>query len=370
LTWGNVTGLAPFPLTYFQTSVSAAVDAFNKAGGVQGRKVQLITCDTKLNPAQDAACVAKAKSQGVVMAIESLDLIDSISIPILEKQGIPVAAEPSSSQAQYARNTACFLNGPFVLGPAAGGYLAAHGVKRMSYMEPAGVTDGATIVAAINSEMKPHGGKVTKRIPVSPTATNFESLAAEATSSNEQAVYPFANPPGLFSLIGALHQNTPNVKLAFPGYSVQDKDVLGAVNGKINGAFVVNFSALPNDRRYAGIRLFQQQIAKADVTKEAALEVWANTWGAMQILGSIKRGDINAKTIMAAMKKTTVRFQGVIPDWKYRFNTLGLGCVNNNTVYTGTVHGTTITPTPGKPVQGLTPAAIALYKKAFAHYVK
>src|ERR1035437_9299390 len=68
VTYGDITGLAPVPEHQFQDGVVAAVNAFNASGGVQGRKIKLITCDTKFQGAAAAACVANAKSEGVVAA--------------------------------------------------------------------------------------------------------------------------------------------------------------------------------------------------------------------------------------------------------------------------------------------------------------
>jgi ABC-type branched-subunit amino acid transport system substrate-binding protein len=374
LTYGNITGLAPTPQTQLENGVKAAIDAFNAAGGVQGRKIELITCDTKLNPAQAATCVSKAGSQGVVAAIPSLDLLDNVTVPLLEKQGIPILGiNPSTATAQYSKMAACFVNGPFVLYPQAAGQLAQDGAKTISFLQPEGVADQDVLAQASNAAAQANGGKVSTFIGVAPDATDFSTLAAKATSAGEDATYISATPPGLFSLLGALAKTNPQLKLAAPGYIVQDAQILGAVS-KIpttKGMYVNNYTAFPNDTSVPGIKRFLQQIDKADATKEIALFAWADAWGATQIIGSITSGDITKETVLNAMKTATVDFQGVMPNWKYSYNTLGLGCVNNNQVYTGTVQGAEITPTNGgKSVTGLSQEVIDLYKKSFAKYAR
>src|SRR5580700_11090540 len=69
LTFGDITGLFPTPQNQLVDGVRAAVDAFNADGGVQGRKVQLIACNTQFNPATASSCVENAKADGVVLAI-------------------------------------------------------------------------------------------------------------------------------------------------------------------------------------------------------------------------------------------------------------------------------------------------------------
>jgi len=124
-----------------------------------------------------------------------------------------------------------------------------------------------------------------------------------------------------------------------------------------------------------GIKLYQQQIAavnKSDTGNELALLGWVDGWGAMQIIGSIKSGPITSQTILSAMKTATVSFDGVAPDWHYEYNTLGLGCVTNNTGYEGEYEGgTSVTPLNGdKPVTALSSGIISFYKNAFASYDK
>jgi branched-chain amino acid transport system substrate-binding protein len=378
LTYGDITGLAPTPEHQFLDGVKAAVNAFNAAGGVQGRKVKLVSCDTQLNPAQAASCVEKAKSEGIVAAIPSLELLDNVTTPILEKQGIPIiGTNPSTAKAQFSKTSACYINGPFILYPAAARAMAKAGAKSISFMEPAGVANEDVLAKAANAAAAADGAKVPAFIGVAPTATNFSALAAKALSSGEDGVYVSATAPGLFSLVGALGQSKPGLKMGAPGYSVVDSKILGAFT-KIppaKGMYVDNYTAFPTDSSVPGIKLFQQQIAtidKTDVGSETALFTWLDAWGGMQVLKTITSGPITSSTILAAMEKAHLSFQGVVPDWSYQYNTLGLGCVTSNSVYEGVYKGgVSITPLNGdKPTAGLTPDIIALYKKALASYAQ
>jgi ABC-type branched-subunit amino acid transport system substrate-binding protein len=376
LTYGDITGLAPTPVHQLLDGVKAAVNAFNAAGGVQGRKVDLISCDTQLNPAQAASCVEKAKSEGVVAAIPSLELLDNVTTPILEKQGIPIiGSSPSTAVAQYSKTSACYISGPFVLYPAAATALAKQGAKSISFLEPGGVANQDVLARATTTAAAAQGAKVPAFIGVAPTATNFSALAAKALSAGENAVYVSASAPGLFSLIGALGQTKPGLKLGTPAYIIASPQILGALS-KIppaKGMYVNNYTAFPTDTSVPGIKLFQQQLAtvnKSDGGAETALFSWVSAWGGMQILKTMTSGPINSSTVLGAMKTAHVSFEGVAPDWSYQYNTLGLGCVNANSAYVGVYKGgLSITPANGdKPIAGLSPSIIALYKKAFASY--
>jgi ABC-type branched-subunit amino acid transport system substrate-binding protein len=378
LTYGDITGIGPIPQTQLQDGVQAAVDAFNAAGGVQGRKVELITCDTKLNPADAAGCVDKASAEGVVAAIPSDEVLDNITTPLLEKQGIPIlGANPSTATAQYSKNTACFVPGAFVLYPQAATALAARGAKTLSFMQPTGVQNVATQAQAISAAAAESGATVKVFVSVAPTATNFSAIAAQASGGQVDGSYVAALPPGLFSIMTDVAQARPGIKLASPGFLAVNPQVTAAL-GKVpaaKGLYVNNYTAFPTDTSVPGIKLFQEQIAqlsKADAGAETALFTWLDGWGAMQIIGSIKSGAINPQTVLTAMKRTTVSFDGALPTWNYAYNTLGLGCVINNKIYEGQFEGgDSITPlNNGQPVTGISSNIVALYKKAFASYAR
>lgn len=378
LTFGEITGLGPEPMPQAQDGVEAAVKAFNAAGGVQGRKVDLIECNTKLIPSVEEGCVAKAAAEGIVAAIPSEEVDDNITTPILEQQGIPIlGANPTSATAQYSKTTACFVSGAFVLTPQSASYLASSGAKSLSFMSAVGLANVNVQQQATTAAAAEGGSDVKTYVQVAPTATDFSSIAAQATGSNEDGTFISALPPGLFSIIGDVTQSNPGIKIAAPGYLVLDPEIMTAMSKDpaAKGMYINNYTAFPTDSSVPGIKLFQQQIAavnKADLGDEQALFGWLDGWGAMQILGSVKSGPINAATITAAMKTTTVSFDGVAPTWHYAYNTLGLGCVTNNEVYEGEYEGgTAVTPlNGGKPVTGISPKIVALYKKAFASYAQ
>jgi ABC-type branched-subunit amino acid transport system substrate-binding protein len=376
LTYGDITGLAPIAFPQLQDGVVAAVKAFNAAGGVQGRKVHLITCDTKLEAAAAANCVATAIRQGVVFAIPSLDLLDNVTTPLLESQHIPVlGSTPSTEAAEYSKTSACFLSNPFVIYPNAVSVLAKQGARIISALAPTGVADENILNAAMKIAAEQSRAKLTGITTVSATATDFSSIAAQALSQGGDGSVVLAPPPGLFSILGSMTQSTPNLKLATTGVVIQNPAVLDGLSSikGITSMYVNNYTAFPNSTNIPGIRLYRKQISAvnpSDLPYEFALFTWTDAWGAMQILSTIKSGPITASTVTSAMMKAHVNFQGVAPNWSYKYNTLGLGCVNGNYAFSGTYSGGQKAITPandGKPTSGvLGKAEIKYYKRVFA----
>jgi ABC-type branched-subunit amino acid transport system substrate-binding protein len=376
LAFGEITGVGPNPQPAPLDGVKAAVNAFNDAGGVAGRKIQLIECDTKLKPAVAAGCVADAKKQGAIAAIPYLEILDAVTTPLLEKQGIPIlGANPTSARAQYSQSAACFVPGQFVLAPQAAAAMGDAGNTSISMMTAVGVGNTEELNQATTISATEHGAKV-KFVPVAPTATNFSSIVAQATADGETATYVSALPPGLFSIMGGLAQANPKMQMFGPGYVIVEPAVLGGLDKvpPAKGMQISNYSAFPMDETVPGIKKFREEITKinkAEADSSQALMGYIAGMGATQIIAAAK-GDVTAQSVTDAMKSASVSFDGILPDWKYAYNTIGLGCVTNDQVYTGEyAGGTTIKPlNDGKPVTGLSQSVIDYYKKAFAKYAQ
>jgi branched-chain amino acid transport system substrate-binding protein len=371
LTYGDVTGLAPVPTTQFQDGVVAAVDAFNASGGVQGRQIHLITCDTKFSAAAASQCVANAKSEGVVAAIPSVSLVDNVTTPLLEQQGIPIiGSDPSTPQAEYSRTTACFLPGPFVDYPALAHFMAKAGVKSLSALLPAGVAGENVLEAGTDIQAKSDGATIHAWLQASPTTADFAPIAAQAVEAGEDGFIGGVGGPAIDALFSSVLGAKPSIKLGGPGYIIQGgPSVDGAlVSLGAKGTIVSGYTVFPTDTSVPAVKLFDAEIAKvnpADKYIEVSFMTWIDAYGGTQILKSMKSGPINAKTITSAMEHTkNLNMLGAVPNWSYGYNTLGLGCTSDPTEFQGTLaNANGATPdNHDQPAYTLSKAVIKYYK--------
>jgi ABC-type branched-subunit amino acid transport system substrate-binding protein len=68
----------------------AAAEAINAAGGVNGRDIEVIACDTASDPNKASECARAAIDDGVAAVVGSFDPINSsVFVPILEAGGVP-----------------------------------------------------------------------------------------------------------------------------------------------------------------------------------------------------------------------------------------------------------------------------------------
>jgi branched-chain amino acid transport system substrate-binding protein len=371
LTYGDVTGLAPVPTTEFQDGVVAAVDAFNASGGVQGRQIHLITCDTKFSAAAASQCVANAKSEGVVAAIPSVSLVDNVTTPLLEQQGIPIiGSDPSTPQAEYSRTTACFLPGPFVDYPALVHFMAKAGVKSLSALLPAGVAGENVLEAGTDIQAKSDGATIHAWLQASPTTADFAPIAAQAVEAGEDGFIGGVGGPAIDALFSSVLGAKPSIRLGGPGYIIQGgPSVDGAlVSLGAKGTIVSGYTVFPTDTSVPAVKLFDAEIAKvnpADKYIEVSFMTWIDAYGGTQILKSMKSGPINAKTITSAMEHTkNLNMLGAVPNWSYGYDTLGLGCTSDPTEFQGTLaNANGATPdNHDQPAYTLSKAVIKYYK--------
>lgn len=76
-----------------------AVDEVNAAGGVNGRPLELVTCNDEADPSKATACVQTAVQDGVVALIGGLSLFEPALTPLMEAESLPWVGSSSVSAA-------------------------------------------------------------------------------------------------------------------------------------------------------------------------------------------------------------------------------------------------------------------------------
>ena len=97
ITVGNITAIGgPLGPEVFSPSLYGATayfDALNASGGVNGRKINFITCDDQENPNQDVACAQKLIQQDKVFAFVGNDSDNETSATYTNSQAVPDMAD-------------------------------------------------------------------------------------------------------------------------------------------------------------------------------------------------------------------------------------------------------------------------------------
>lgn len=165
------------------TVAQAAAEQLNEHGGIAGHKLVVVTCNDGVDANSAAACARQAKTDGVAAYVGGTSLNSQVVMPILEQEGIPWI----SSDATSTQETTSKLSYPLVAGALSFGGIAAKAVQdgcKSIAVVRYDIPIAAGIVQVINQALGRAGGKVNADVPVPPTATSFDSIAAEIAKND------------------------------------------------------------------------------------------------------------------------------------------------------------------------------------------
>jgi ABC-type branched-subunit amino acid transport system substrate-binding protein len=183
---GSFTGLYD---TSFSFDVANAVaQAVNVEGGIQGRPMEILTCDDKFDPNATLDCARQASDEGAVAIISGLVLAGDY-IDYAAQEGIPVIPAVGFQSAEFQNDISFPITaGGAGLATAAIAEVLGQGVTRISlvYDESSGVAKPAAEAAAAGLEAQ--GIEVTNVIPMAIDLPDGSSIVAAAEADDAQGV--------------------------------------------------------------------------------------------------------------------------------------------------------------------------------------
>lgn len=220
----SITGVfAPWGLQ-LRDGMQFAVNQINAAGGVDGRKLQLVVADDMSQPAAGITGFDRLTEQDHVVAVGGI--IDSdvgvATAPLAERAHIPLFMEKAGAaniltlNSRYTFRT-CLPAAPEV-SAAYIQYAKARGLTRVGAID-ADYAWGQSIGAGLTSAAAAVPGMKLK-IEVAPvTATNFNTYLSALASFKPQIILATGDPPGTPSILvqsGALGLTVPVTGPDFP----------------------------------------------------------------------------------------------------------------------------------------------------------
>ena len=172
------------------TGAQAAAAAINKAGGINGHKIDMLTCNNQDNANQSLKCARMAVSEHVVAVVGQADLYSNESLPLLQAAGIPSVGlftvdnpQDQTSPMSFMLNAGSvgsFLGAPFLL--------AQHHIK--SVVEavataPVAVSQAKLIVPLLKQAGVAFKGTVS--VPLT-GVTDYAPYAAQLKKTGAQAI--------------------------------------------------------------------------------------------------------------------------------------------------------------------------------------
>lgn len=287
----------------FPVGAKVAVAAINAAGGINGRPLQGIYCDDKVNPSLAAQCVQQGIDGGMVAKVASVSGTGNVVEPLLQQAQIadfgslPASTQEFSNPISFPLNTGSYWNSG--VGPLA----RAKYPKAKTYAGVFIVAPGqATRIALLDASMARAGFTKIDQISIPPNSSDLSSIAGQLQR---------ANPDIVVTLQSSVTMNTFLSATKAVGF---DKPVFTGTAGITPATLELAGPALPlynwvdpiptYNGAVPGAAEFRKQMATYAPGQPLNRDSWA-AWISVQAFASIIKsikGEINSKTVLGTIQ--------------------------------------------------------------------
>ncbi|MFD4294186.1 ABC transporter substrate-binding protein [Rhodococcus sp. NPDC058532] len=169
--------------------LTAAVDAFNARGGVNGRPLELIQCDSVGDPNKELDCVDKMIADGVVATLADFTAASPQAVSEkLASAGIPrIGMNPMNIADFTAPNVYTPFSGSLLTLFGTVDTLVANGKTKLTLMRP-----DLPVTAMLNQFIGPFvqskGAEIVNEVAVGAGATDYTQFVAAAERNDAQGV--------------------------------------------------------------------------------------------------------------------------------------------------------------------------------------
>jgi branched-chain amino acid transport system substrate-binding protein len=294
-----VGGGLPFP--EFGVAAKAAADAINRAGGINGRPIQLTVCDNKFNQNQDAACARQAVDEGDVALIGGIS-IQTNHISIIEQAGIPAIGE-------YPADTASF-NSPVVF-PFTGGNNTYGCLAELADVAKAkrvavvslnnAVMADPKLKANLQAMLARRGSQLDSYVLYTP-APDLTFYVANALKDNPDAIYLAGSTPDVDKLTQLVRQFNGKIAIARTSVPPSSLQNLGPMAENVYVCDPFKPASLTHD---PNVRRFVDQMKQS----QTPLDTYASdAWAAMYVFAQVAGGlnSVTRASILSALAKAKV----------------------------------------------------------------
>lgn len=295
----------------FQYAVQMAADKINAAGGVRGRKIEVVVMDSKSDP-KEAALIAQ-KFVGDPEIVAEIGDFSSTSClaaaPIYERGGL-IQLSPTSSHPDFAKAGEYMFGivgtqdaeGPFNVKYIAQGYLKLKSVSVIYINNDWGVVTKDRFVKAANQ----YGLKVTMEQPFFEGEKDFAATLTKLRESNPQGIYIAAMYNEASLIARQIKKMGWSVKMLAPS-SVFSDAMLTLGGDAVEGLATNTFFALndPNPDVQAFIKEFNKRAGRNPNLHAAC------AYDSMMMLGqTMKKAGFDRKALRDELAKTK-NFKGI-----------------------------------------------------------
>jgi ABC-type branched-subunit amino acid transport system substrate-binding protein len=301
------------PLTNYpdiEAAAKAATKAINDAGGINGRPIEQLFCNTKGDVNGATKCAREAVKEKVAAAVGDLDIFASVAFPVLEKAKIPVIGQhPAGAENDFKSDYSWPLQGGNGASYSAFAYAAAKQGKKRFLVLTIDLPIAATQNAWAEAGAKDAGLEVLPQVKIpAQGVTDFTPFVQQAKSRNADAILIVQGNAGTQGVLKAAEAVGLDAMFGQSITSFGESEA-EAVKGISSKVFVGSPYPSINDDSVPGIKKWQEGLDAAGIGDDPVLRRTAglNTWLAYHAVAEVGKsieGDITAESLVEALKST------------------------------------------------------------------
>lgn len=215
--YSSLTGLQGTFGTSTHNGIIMAADEVNAAGGINGRKVKILTEDDQSKPEEAATAVSKLISQNSVVAVlgEVASSASLAAAPICQSNKVPMIT-PSSTNPEVTKKgdyifRMCFTDD--YQGPSMADYTAKQlGVKTAAILTDVKNDYSVFLGRDFERRFTADGGKIVAKASYSNGDSDFRSQLTSIKPANPQILWV----PGYYGDVGQIAQQARDLGIAAP----------------------------------------------------------------------------------------------------------------------------------------------------------
>ncbi|MFF0006753.1 ABC transporter substrate-binding protein [Streptomyces tibetensis] len=304
----------------------------NAKGGINGRKLNVLTCNDHNDSVAAAKCARRAAKENVVAVVGSYSQYADSFFPSLEGAGIPYIGGYGITNAEFTSPLSYPVNGgqPALL---AGLGSALAGCGPVALIRPDTIA-GDQLPPLLDSGLKAGGHRASNDQRAAEDATEYDGQAERALrttagdATDDGCVVPaLGDRNGTFmDSFRRAREDFPEVRTATVLGSVDQTviDATGGASGPYEGSYITGWYPVASDPRWDGMKQVIRKQAFGDNRIDPADAGVQTTWIAYtvfrQIVESLSDGEVSADTVAQALDDgLQVGTGGLTPRLRWRF---------------------------------------------------
>jgi branched-chain amino acid transport system substrate-binding protein len=346
----------------------AAAMAINAAGGIDGHRLEIVTCNDQFQPNNAEQCAREAVSDHVLAVVGSTTVFGDNVNPILQAADIPNVGDGVVAPTDLTSPISFPLGAGTVLEfRGLGMEMAQAGISKIGVLQlnnPQGTSASLPLVNLLKSRETPLGNDTsyTGVVFLPLTTSDYSVYAAKLHADGAQGVVEgdgFVPDTGVLEASGQAGYGIKFGSIPFI-FGNQDIASLGAAG---NGLFIDPDLPPPTPAEakvFTGIQKFRNQMAaanKAGIANTAvadddndSLDAWLSVY-AVQAAAKLVTGTLNSNALLHALSGAhNLNLQGIVKWSPANPGPRGFPRISNPYVYFGVVKNGTIVLNSAKPV--------------------